>query len=182
MQKKAHSNPKKDGKTGISDELKRIEELESELSKVFAENDELKKSLETAKEQEIRSLAEMQNMRRRMEQQRGNMHFESAKRILEAILPNLDNFDLAMQNLPPELKNNEWALGVMNIEKQMYELLKKEGLTEITETGADLDTNKHEAVMVDPKGKKGKVTKILQKGFLYQGKILRPAKVAVGEK
>lgn len=164
------------------DALKRIEELETELTKAYEQVEEMQASLEAAKEKELRALADLQNVRRRMEEDRGRLLFESGKQILEAILPSLDNFDRALENLPVEIAENEWVKGVLSVERHMYGLLQAQGLEEISEVDVPLDPYRHEAVMNDPEGEQGKVSKVLQKGFLYHGKVLRPAQVAVGAK
>ncbi|MBI5415160.1 nucleotide exchange factor GrpE [Candidatus Peregrinibacteria bacterium] len=170
------------GNQSSSDEIKRIQELEDELKKVYGMLDEQKKELESGKNQLLRALADVQNMRRRSEEEKGKLLFESARNILQAILPSLENFDRALQNLPCELNGNEWVQGILAIEKHLYDLLQKEGVLQIREVGIAFDPALHEAVILDKDGAKGQVTKILQKGFLYNGKVLWPAKVAVGEK
>ncbi len=143
---------------------------------------ELEQKLSEAKANILRLNADLQNMRRRGDEDRSRLVFEAGRSILKPLLPTFDNFDLALQNLPEELESNEWVQGVLVLEKQLFTELKKEGLQEINETGGELDPARHEAVVMDAEGKKGTVTKILQKGYLLHGKILRPAKVAVGEK
>lgn len=166
----------------ISEEIQRIQELEAEVSKNMEAITELEQKLDETKERELRATADVQNIRRRVQEERGQLLFEGAKNVLETILPALDNFELAMQNLPADLQDNDWVKGILAIEKQMLEALKGQNLELINEMGVELDPSRHEAVMTDPEGEQGKVSKILQKGYLYNGKVLRVAKVAVGAK
>ena len=74
--------------------------------------------------------------------------------------------------------------GVMLIYSKLFNFLKSEGLSEIETIGKDLDTNLHDAVTkfpVDDKSKKGKIIDVAQKGYNLNDKVIRFAKVIVGE-
>jgi molecular chaperone GrpE len=93
----------------------------------------------------------------------------------------MDNFRLATQHLPKELEGNNWAQGVLHIEKQLEQVLAAEGVEEI-ETKGNFDPNIHDAVEeVASNKKEGEITEVLTKGYKLNGKIIRPAKVKVSK-
>jgi len=150
------------------------------LQEAAAKIDELEAQLLTAQEKEVRLLADAQNIRRRTEEGRSTLIFESTRQVLIELILILDNFERARQNLPAELQDHEWTKGIFSIEKQISEFLKKEGVEEIAEVGVELDPHSHEAVATEAAGEPGKVSKILVKGYRFLGKVLRPAQVIVG--
>lgn len=95
------------------------------------------------------------------------------------ILPVLDNFNLAIKHLPEDLKNNEWVKGVSHIKTQLEDIMKNQGLEEIKTVNEKFDPLMHEIVAGD--GEKDIITEEIQKGYKLHGKVIRVAKVKVGE-
>lgn len=128
-----------------------------------------------------RALADLANYKKRVEEERTQFaKFANVSLVLE-ILPVLDNFSRAFSLIPPELKENEWVKGVMNIEKQLVEIIRKNGIVEIpSPVGQPLDHNLHEPVMAGL-GAKDTVVEELEKGYTLEGKVIRPVKVKVGD-
>jgi len=98
------------------------------------------------------------------------------------ILPVLDSFNLAEKHLPD---NKESLQGFLQIKKQLEDLLLKEGIEEIKTTDQKFDPNFMEAAEeVDggqPSAESGMVVEEVQKGYILQGKVLRPAKVKINK-
>lgn len=132
---------------------------------------------ETAK----RALADLQNYKRRVEEERNDLQVYANSRLLEAIFPALDNFTRAFTSIPEDLKENEWVKGVKVIEINLLSVLQNLGLEVIEQTGVSADPNRHE-VLVEGDGEPGHVVQIFEKGYAFKDKILRPAKVMVGKK
>lgn len=130
---------------------------------------------ETAK----RALADLQNYKRRAEEERSELQIFANLRLLQAIFPTIDNMARAFENLPEDLKENETIKGLQSIEKNLLDELTKLGLEVIDKTGIMVDSNIHEILLEGP-GPKGEVTQILEKGYSYKGRAIRPAKVQVG--
>ncbi len=175
----------KDGKTPapkIPGEIQRIMDLEKEINLAYEKISVLEKEIEDGKLKALRSLADAQNMRRRMDEERGQLRFESTKDILLAILPSLDNFDRAMNAIPDVLRDHDWSRGIIAIEKGMVEELSKQGVTPIEALGSRFDPNLHHAIMIDSESEEGKIVAQHQKGYFLHGKVLRPAQVTVGGK
>ncbi len=142
---------------------------------------ELEQKLSENEEKYLRCMADLQNVRRRAQEDRVDLIRNGSEQVIKNLLPALDNFDRALKSLPEDLKNNNWITGVVALEKIIFDTLKQEGLEEINTAGIKLDTNIHEAVMLDEKGESGLVIEVLEKGYLLNGKVLRPAKVKVGK-
>lgn len=130
---------------------------------------------ETAK----RALADLQNYKRRTEEERGEIQVYANMRLLEAIFPALDNFARAFELVPEHLEEEEWVKGISAIEDNLMNALASLGLEVISETGVPVDPNKHE-VLMEGEGPAGQVVQIFEKGYAFKGKTIRPAKVMVG--
>lgn len=101
--------------------------------------------------------------------------------LLLKFLPILDNIYLAEKQLPDDLKNHKWTEGILQIKTQITDFLKSQGVEEIKTEGAKFDPNFHEVVEeVTMEGKEsGIVVEEAQKGYLLNGKVIRPAKVKI---
>ncbi len=103
------------------------------------------------------------------------------------ILPIYDTFCLAVGHTPEDIKNTEWAKGVIQLKNQLDNLLKSKGLEEIKSVGEKFDPEFHEAVeMVSPPagGEKleGEILEEVQKGYTLNGVVIRTAKVKTAKK
>lgn len=132
---------------------------------------------ETAK----RALADLQNYRKRVEEERVSfVQFANVGLILE-LLPVLDNFDRAFAAVPEEVSKTEWFKGALQIEKQLMSIVKKQGVTEMPSSlGQPLDAKKHEPLTTGP-GAKDTIIEEFEKGYMLGDKVIRPAKVKVGD-
>ena len=116
---------------------------------------------------------------------------ERMKKILEyanedlvlKILPILDNFEKAEEEASNEFKNNQYFKGILQIKNQLQDFLKNQGVREIESLGKKFDPNLHEAVEeVEMKDKESNlVIEEVQKGYLLEDKLLRPAKVRISK-
>ncbi len=99
------------------------------------------------------------------------------------ILPILDNLERAEQNIPENLKNSNWVKGIFQIKNQFKNFLKNEGVEEMKIEGENFNPNFHEAIEeVERKDKKsGEIVEVVEKGYLINGQLLRPAKVRVAK-
>lgn len=160
-----HSKAKPEGSTAeISAEM---------LEEVARERDEYLDSLQ-------RLQAEFANFRKRVLRE-GEQHSQQASiRVIEELLPVLDNFERAMK---AAAEHDEKLLqgGVELVYNQLREILTRRGLCEIEAEGTAFDPNQHEAVMCKPSDihEEGTVTDVLEKGYQVNEKVVRPAKVIV---
>ena len=126
-----------------------------------------------------RTQADFINYKRRIEQERAEFNkFANASLIL-SLLPILDDMERAINSIPPKLAKLSWVDGIRHIERKLRANLEAQGLKPIEALGQPFDPNFHEAVRQD-KGKEGTVIEELQKGYMLNDKLLRPARVVVG--
>lgn len=101
--------------------------------------------------------------------------------VFEEIIPVLDSFRLAEKAVSEEDKNNKSVVGLLMIKKQLENALKALGLEEIDCLNKKFDPSLHEAIEEVEGGEPGIVAEEAEKGYMYNGKIIRPSKVKVGK-
>lgn len=164
-------------------EDKRIEELEMELGKAREEVEKVKKDIAKEKDDYLRLLAEFQTFRRRNEEDRKELIASAAGDTIKGLLPVLDDCERALQLL--EKSGDEAAKeGTKLIYDKLMAYLKTKGLEKMEVIGKKFDTDLHEAVAQVPaenEDGKGKVFDVIQTGYIFNGKVLRFAKVVVSQ-
>lgn len=149
-----------------------VEELQKSL-------DEITVKADTYLNNWRRTQADMENLRKRTEQEKQETTLWASTSILSAILPVLDDFARALESMEPEKKKEKWIEGLNLVYKKMLTMLESQGVTLVPTVGQQFDPKFHEAVMrVD--GEEGKVITELQKGYKLRDRVIRPAFVAVG--
>ena len=161
---------------------KESEEQGEEVSEDAA-GEEADSKEENSEEQEseryMRLMAEFQNFKRRAAKEKTDIHAFANERIVGDLLPVLDNFERALETATPEVEN--YAKGMELIFEQLKTALEKAGVEEIAALGEEFDPAVHNAVMTEQSEEydDGKISKVLQKGYKLNGKVVRPAMVAV---
>ena len=167
---------------------KPVEEKEVEKEKVeeqAEEQAETKEPEQTPEEQEseryMRLMAEFQNFKKRAAKEKTDIHAYANEKLMNELLPVLDNFERALETKTEEVES--YAKGMELIFNQMKTALENHGLKEIEALGEDFDPSKHNAVMNEDSEEyeSGKVCKVLQKGYELNGRVIRPAMVAVAK-
>lgn len=143
------------------------------------QDDKNENETEQLKEQLARCMADMQNMKRRSEEDKMRFVKFANAELLREILPIIDNFDRACQRVPENLKEDSWATGVVKTHDELMKSLEKMGVTRIATIGEKLDPTKHEAVL-QGEGEQDVVTEEFEPGYDYNGTTLKVAKVKVG--
>ena len=130
----------------------------------------------------LRLQAEFDNFRKRTAKEKLDLTATASESVIKDILPVFDDFERALQNM--EKNGNEADLqGVTLIFNKLKDTLIKKGLEEIEAMGVDFNTDEHEALTMIPapeEDKKGKVLDVIQKGYKLNGKVIRFARVVVG--
>lgn len=127
-----------------------------------------------------RCLADFQNFKRKVEEERSNTKDEANFNLLYELLPILDNFQLAAKHIPKEIEANNWAIGIRQIEKQFETILFDLGLTKIETLGQEFNPSLHEAIETVRSGQhKGVIVEEIMAGYQFKNKVIRPAKVKV---
>lgn len=125
--------------------------------------------------------AEFDNFRKRTQKEKEDLAQYAATRVVEAMLPIVDNFERALVSAETSKDFESFAQGVEMIYRQVYALLEKEGLKPIEAVGQPFDPNVHDAIMqVDSDEQpENTVVEELQKGYYLKDKVLRPSMVKV---
>jgi len=128
-----------------------------------------------------RAIADMENMKRRIEEDRSRMALFANIDLVRGILPAIDNLRRAQSHIPENMPNNakEWLNGITQIANQLSSAINKIGVFEIDALGKPFDPNFHEAIIQD-KGPNNQVLEVLEPGYMLGNHVVRPAKVKVG--
>ena len=164
-----------------------VEEKETEKKikkkdkKYQKEVEELKQQLKEEKEKSLRIQAEMINFRKRKEDEVANMYKYANEDILKSMLGIIDNFEraLALEND----ENKEFLKGFNMIYTSILKIMADNEVVEIEALDKPFDPSVHQAVMTEKvEGKEpGMVIQVLQKGYKYKERVLRPSMVKVSE-
>ncbi|MBI2453339.1 nucleotide exchange factor GrpE [Candidatus Peregrinibacteria bacterium] len=174
--KNKEKTPKSDTPNDAQIQITKEEEILS-LQKLL---EEAEKQIENLTSTSKRALADLVNFKRRVEEEKKHfVHFANAG-LLQEILQVVDNFERALSLVPENLKENDWVKGVISIENQLKTILVKQGVKEIKTLGEKIDPYLHEAIMTE-KGEKNIILEVYERGYMLDDKILRPAKVKVGD-
>ena len=148
------------------------------------EIEELRQKLTESQDKYLRLSAEFDNYRKRTLKERIELTKTAGEEILTGFLPLMDDFDrarLAMQNAQDMEALRE---GLDLIYKKMSDFLSREGIQEIPAMGESFSTDWHEAITKIPApeaSQKGKIVDVIQKGYFLHEKVIRFAKVVIGE-
>lgn len=130
----------------------------------------------------MRSAADLENFRRRTVREKEELRLFATSRVLEDLLPVLDNLGLAVAAAKqPGADAKGLAGGVDMVLSQLKSALTNHGLKEINPAGAAFDANQHEAISAQPSKEvpDGNVVTVVRAGFSLNGRLLRPASVIV---
>ena len=186
-QEPVEEQPKQDEKP--EDKTEPNDKGSDKKSKRFKLRHTAEKALEEAKgkfaelnDKHLRLQAEFDNFRKRTAKEKLDLTATASENVIKDILPVLDDFERALQNM--EKNGNESDLqGVTLIYNKLKDTLKKKGLEEIDAKDAEFNTDEHEALTMIPaptEEQKGKVLDVIQKGYKLNGKVIRFARVVVG--
>jgi len=132
----------------------------------------------------LRALADLDNARKRMERERDDFRKYAAEKVLAELLPVVDNLDLALKHTPDDPSCKNFILGVSMTHKIFLDVLSANGLTPVGEAGEAFTPERYEALGQDERDDmdEGIVTQVVQRGYLLNGRLLRPAKAMVSKK
>lgn len=126
-----------------------------------------------------RAIADFQNYKRRIEDQRAHDQRLHNLSFVLNILPAIDDLERALASVDTTLAGFQWVEGIRQIHRKLEGALQASGVQEVSADGADFDPNVHEAVSQEA-GEEGKVVRVLQKGYQMGDRLIRPAMVMVG--
>ena len=153
------------------------EELEKELEKAQEE-------IEEQKDKYLRLSAEFDNYRKRTMKEKAELILNGGEKSLSSILPVVDDFERAIKTMETATDVNAVKEGVELIYNKFMAVLAQNGVKVIETKDQPLDTDYHEAIAVIPapsEAQKGKILDCVQTGYTLNDKVIRHAKVVVGE-
>ncbi|MGD0341479.1 MAG: nucleotide exchange factor GrpE [Bacteroidales bacterium] len=152
--------------------------------KVVDREKELQEKLAEIQDKYIRLSAEFDNYRKRTLREKMELSKYASKDVLLKLLPVMDDFDRAVSNMESSEDYTAIKNGVDLIYVKLSDFLKQNGLREIDALNCPFNVDLHDAVAkvaVDEEDKKGKIIDVILKGYYLQDKVIRHAKVVVGE-
>jgi molecular chaperone GrpE len=169
--------------TEVTAEADKTEEGKED-SEEAAKEPTLEEQIEIYKDKYIRSVAEFDNYRKRTLKEKAELILNGSEKTITAILPVLDDMELAIKNGEKTDDPKVLKEGMELIYHKFMKTLSGLGVNQIETADADFNTDEHEAVAMVPgmgDDKKGKVIDCIQTGYKLNDKVIRHAKVAVGQ-
>ena len=133
------------------------------------------------KEVSLRTAAEMDNLRKRTAREREDAIRYANQRLLEDLLPVIDNFEMGMQAASQDPSSMIY-IGMDMVRRQLNDFLAAQGVEEIPTTG-QFDPNLHDAVAQEEcsEGEEGRILRVHRRGFRLRDRLIRPASVVVSK-
>lgn len=145
---------------------------------------ELEKQVEDLKNQQLYKVAEFDNFRKRVMQEKADLIKNGGAKVITTLLPIIDDLERAQQNMDKYEDVNAVKEGLNLIIDKFFKLLAQEGLKKMDVVGQQFDSDLHEAIAMvpgQPDDQKGKVMDCMTPGYTLNDKVIRYAKVAVAE-
>lgn len=157
---------------------------EQEVRSLKAELEQKNSELRAAQDKQLRAYAEFENYKKRAARDQMEQLRYANEKLLKELLPVLDNLERALSHIKDSPEQSPWMEGVELTCRQCLDVLKKFGVTPVASVGEPFDPNRHQAVTyLDTNAQpENHVAEELQKGYLYQDRVLRPSMVAVARK
>lgn len=156
----------------------------SELETLKNLLDQKEKEVEKEKKEYMFLMAEFDNFRKRTLRERTDLIKSASEKALKGLLPIIDDFERGLDAIKDSSDADAVKEGMKLIYNKFIKYLADNGVKEIESTGADFDTEVHEAVAMVPaadESEKGKVKDTVSKGYMLNDKVLRHAKVVVAQ-
>ena len=162
---------------GEAEELDELSQLKMDLGKAQQEAAELR-------DKNLRLMAEFDNFRKRTRKEAATFREYASEEMMTALLPVIDDFGRTMAAMDKTDNLSSLKEGVTLVNGKLWNILEKKGLRKVEAMGADFDLEYHEAIHslpVEEEDKKGKVLDVVETGYQLKDKVIRYAKVVVGE-
>ncbi len=157
--------------------LSEVDQLKLQLAEAEAKNAELQ-------DKYLRQAAEFDNYRKRTIKEKAELIKSAAEKLMVAELPIVDDMDRALENMEKGMDADACIEGFKLIVHKFKNILTQNGLEKIETDGQEFDTDFHEAIALIPAPSeelKGKILDCVQPGYKLGDKVIRHAKVAVGQ-
>lgn len=157
-----------------------VEQLSAEIELLKKQLAEAESKLSDYKDSWLRSQADFQNYKKRIERDNEMLYISMKGDIIKKVLPALDDLERALQNRRAE---DPWADGIELIARKLQNMLESEGVKKIEALGVEFDPNFHEAISHEPANgaQSGHVIGVVQNGYMLGERVIRPALVRVAQ-
>lgn len=161
------------------------ETVENEIiEETLSEVEQLQQQLDASKKEYMFLMAEFDNFRKRTIKEKADIIRNAAEKAMNDILPIVDDFERGLAAMAESNDAKAVKEGMELIYNKFVKYLEQNGVKAIDSTGADFDTELHEAIAMVPAmedSQKGKVIDTVMKGYTINDKVMRHAKVAVAQ-
>lgn len=140
-----------------------------------------KKEAEEMKSRWLRSVADMENYRKRIAREKQDIIRNAAARVIESLLPVLDNMKLGLQAAENHPEAKDVTIGFKMVDEQLKRSLQEQGLEELVPDGETFDPNHHECIshQVSEEVEEGKIIQTVRAGYRLNERLIRAANVIV---
>lgn len=144
---------------------------------------DLKEEIQDLKTKVLREHADLENTRKRLEKERILERKYAALNVIKELITPMDHFELALKVEPKDDKEKNFLQGFTMIKREFYKALEEAGVSEIDALGEEFDPNYHQAIGTEKVEDKEAniVIEVLQKGYMYKDRLIRPAIVKISE-
>lgn len=165
----------------MSDETTPVEPAQDELGELRRAIEERTAEAKESFDRYLRAVAELDNLKKRTQREREEYIRFANESLLRELLPVLDNFDRALEAARATTEAQGVVAGIELIQRELLKVLEKFGVTPYSALGQPFDPGRHEAVqrVVRPDAPDMTVVEETQRGYLLNGRVLRPAMVVV---
>lgn len=156
-------------------------DADADLSK---ENETLKASLEKEKKEYLFLMAEFDNFRKRTLREKSEIIKNAGEQVLKGLLPIIDDFERGIKAAEQDENPTAMKEGMVLIYNKLKKYLESNGVKEMDPNDTEFDADRHEAITAVPvadESQKGKIIDTVEKGYTINDKVLRHAKVVVGQ-
>jgi len=180
MSKKTKEQPVEDILDTETETVVEEKSIEMELQETIQR---LEEELQKVRHDFLLEQADLMNMRKRLEKERVLERKYAAMGVAKAFISPLDHFELALSHAPEDETTKNFVQGFEMILKEIKKNLDEVGVSEIDALNEDYDPNYHQAVMTEKQDgvEPNKVLEVLQKGYMFKDRVIRPAMVKISE-
>lgn len=168
----------------VNETTEQVDNQEEREQVELTEEEKLKQEVQELNDKYLRIYSEFENFRRRTAKERLELLKSAGQDILSALLPVVDDFDRAVKTQETSEDLASLKEGMTLVHNKLHNILQQKGLKQFESIGKEFDSDYHEAITKIPapdKKLKGKIVDEIEKGYMLNDKVLRFAKVVVGE-
>lgn len=156
---------------------------EDETGDLYRQMDSLQTELKEAKERYLRTVADLENFRKRAQRDKEETRRSAVSSLVEELLPVIDNFSMGLEAASKHAGGEAFVQGFEMILGQIQTVLRSNGVEEIKPEGAPFDPNLHESVAYQPSEDcpEGHVLSVERTGYTLNQRLIRPASVVVSK-